>query len=48
MQIMLGGITLLGIHIYLSFSLPADDKKTSFPTSGLGYLFWGVVAERDT
>jgi len=36
---MLGGITPLGIHTYLSFSLLADDEKTSLPASGWGYLF---------
>lgn len=35
MEIMLGGITLLGIHTYLSFSLLADDKKqASQPLAG--------------
>lgn len=44
----LGGITLLGIHTYLSFSLLANDKKTSLPATGRGILVLGVVAERDT
>jgi len=48
MEIMLGGITPLGVHTYLSFSLLANDKKTSLPATGRGILVLGMVAERGT